>query len=100
MRILGWNYQGICNSSTVRALRAQIKATRPDLVFLSETKANVSRMDYVKRYLKFDNKTVVEAIGSAGGLCMLWKDGLSIKEFKFNKNLIAVKIIDSVFDWL
>lgn len=57
-------------------------------------------MDYVKRYLKFDNKTVVEAKGSAGGLCMLWKDGLSIKEFEFDKNLIAIKVSDSVLDWL
>lgn len=57
-------------------------------------------MDYVKRYLKFDNKTVVEAKGSAGGLCMLWKDGLSIKEFEFNKNFIAIKVSDSVLDWL
>ena len=100
MRILGWNCRSICNSSTVRALGAQIKATRADLVFLSETKANASRMDYVKRYLKFDNMSVVEAKGSAGGLCLLWKNGLTIKEVEFDKNLIAVKVTDSVLDWL
>ena len=98
MRILGWNCRGICNSLIV--LKAQIKSTRPDLVFLFETKANVSRMDDVKRYLKFDNKSVVEAKGSAGGLCLLWKNGLSIKEVEFNKNLITVKVNDFLLDWL
>ena len=55
-------------------------------------------MDYVKRYLKFDNMSVVKAKGSAGGLCLLWKNGLSIKEVEFDKNLIAVKVTDSVLN--
>ena len=69
MRILGWNCRGICNASTVRALWAQIKGTRPEVVFLSETKANINRMEFVKKSIKFENKCVVEAKGSAGGLC-------------------------------
>jgi len=100
MRILGWNCRGICNASTVRALRAQIKGTRPDFIFLSETKADVNCMEYFKSYLKFDNKLVVESKGRAEGLCILWKNGLSIKEIEFDRNLIAVNISDSVTNWL
>ena len=40
------------------------------MVFLSETKANECRMKFVKSFIKFDNKIVVEARGSAGG-CVL-----------------------------
>ena len=70
MRILGWNCRGICHSSTVRALGAQIKEAKPNVVFLSETKANECRMKFVKIFIKFDNKIVVEARGSVGG-CVL-----------------------------
>ena len=76
MKILDWNCQGICNDSTIRALKAQIKGTRLDILFLSETKAKVGHMEYVKSSLKFDHFVVVEAKGKAGGLCMLWKDGI------------------------
>ena len=44
MKILGWNYHGICNAATVRALKAQIKGNSLDIIFLSETKASVSMM--------------------------------------------------------
>ena len=57
-------------------------------------------MEYVKSYLKFDNKLVVESKGRAGGLCILWKNGLSIKEVEFDGNLIAINISDSVTNWL
>ena len=100
MKLLGWNYQDICNASTVRALKAQIKGVRPDLVFLSETKALVSRMDFAKSSIGFDNMLVVEAKGKEGGLYVLWKEGISVKEVEYNKNLIAVIVSDSVCEWL
>lgn len=43
---------------------------------------------------------MVESKGSTGGLCILWKNGMSIKELEFDKNLIAVKISGFVLDWL
>ena len=100
MKLLGWNCRGICNASTVRALKAQIKGVRPDLVFLSETKALVSRMDFVKSSIGFDNMLVVEAKGKEGGLYVLWKEGISVKEVEYNKNLIAVTVSYFVCEWL
>ena len=57
-------------------------------------------MEYVKSYLKFDNKLVVESKGRVGGLCILWTNDLFIKEVEFDGNLIAVNIFDSVTNWL
>ena len=71
MRILGWNCRGIYNASIVRALRAQIKGSKPDFVFLSETKANETRMEEVKNPIGFSGKLVVDAKGKAGGLCLM-----------------------------
>ena len=100
MKFLDWNYQGICNASTIRALKGQIKRARPDLIFLSETKALASRIDFVKSFIRFDNMLVVEASGKAGGLYVLWKDSILINEVEFNKSLIAVLVSDSVCEWL
>ena len=100
MRVLGWNCRGICQAVTVRALAAQIKRARPDVVFLSETKANKNRMDYVKKFVNFDNSCVVEAKGYAGGLCIMWKNGLAIKEVVYDKNLIVVKVADQSVEWM
>ena len=80
MKLLRWNCRGICNASTVQALKAQIKGARPYLAFLSKTKANVSRMEFVRNSIKFDHLFVLEAKGKVGGLYILWKDGLSMKE--------------------
>ena len=70
------------------------------MVFLFETKANANRMEAVKKSLKFDFACVVEDKGSAGGLCMLWKYGVDLKEVEFNKDLIAVKVDDQCVEWL
>ena len=73
---------------------------RPEVVFLSETKADVNRMEFVKNSIKFDNKCVVEAKDSAGDLCIMWKNGLSMDVVEFGKNLIAIKVTDQWMDWL
>lgn len=57
-------------------------------------------MEFIKSSINYDNLLVVEANGKAGGLCMLWKNGLSVKEVEFNKNLIAVMVSDSVCKWI
>ena len=100
MKLLDWNCRGIYNASTIRDLKAQIKGVRPDLIFLSETKALVSRMDFVKSSIGFDNMLVVEAKGKAVGLCVMWKNGFLVREVEYNKNLIAVTVSDSVCEWL
>ena len=61
MRTLGWNCRGICNASTVRALKAQIKGAKPDIIFLSETKAKKSRMVAVMESIGFADLVVVDA---------------------------------------
>lgn len=57
-------------------------------------------MEFVKNSIKFDHILVVEANRKAGGLCIMWKEGLSIREVDFNKDLMAVMVSDSACDWL
>ena len=48
MRTLEWNCRGICNASTTRALKAQIRKTKPNVIFLCEMKENVDCMELMK----------------------------------------------------
>ena len=80
MRILGWNYWGICNASTTRALKAQIRKTKLDIIFLCETKENVDHMELMKGNIHFFfYKEVVEAKGRAKWFCLPWRSDVMWK---------------------
>ena len=100
MKILGWNCRGICNASTVQALRAQINKARQDVIFLSEAKAKEKHMEFVKNSIKFYCKCTMDPKGYASRLCILWKASVNIKEVDFNKNLIAIRVSDAICNWL
>ena len=100
MKVLGWNYHGICNVMTVRALKAHVKRNSPDIIFFSETKASVHRMKLVLKAIKFVDICVVEAKGIASGIYVMWKSSLSIYQVEYNKNLIALKVSDALCNWL
>ncbi|XP_023894711.1 uncharacterized protein LOC112006637 [Quercus suber] len=100
MKTLGCNCRRICNASAVRALKAQIKGSKPNIVFLCETKADIDRIDFVKSSIGFEESIVVESKGSARGLCMMWKAGISAQCVEFNKNLIAIKVSDPICNWI
>lgn len=57
-------------------------------------------MKVVLKAIKFADMCVVEAKGIAGGICVMWKSGLSIHQMEYNKNLIALKVTDAFCDWL
>ena len=59
MKLFSWNCQDIYNASTIQALKAQIKGSSPDLIFLAETKTTVNRMETVRTSIKFNHMFVV-----------------------------------------
>ncbi|XP_023926387.2 uncharacterized protein LOC112037802 [Quercus suber] len=57
-------------------------------------------MDKVMHSVGFSNKVVVNAKGTVGGLCLMWKSSLSVDLVDFNNDIIAVKIYDVVCEWI
>ena len=57
-------------------------------------------MKVVMEKLRFSNRFVIDAKGTAGGLSMMWKSNHIIKVLEYNKNLIAIKVFDLVSDWV
>ena len=77
-----------------------MKGSKPDFVFLSEKKANETRMEEVKNSIGFFGKLVVDAKGKVGGLRLMWKWEVNVEVEEFNKNLLAVKIKEALCEWL
>lgn len=50
--------------------------------------------------IKFSDMCVVEAKGSTGGICVMWKSSLMCQQVEYNKNLIAIKVSDAICSWL
>jgi exonuclease III len=89
MKILAWNCRGLARGPTIRALRALIRAHRPDLLFLSETKVSCSRFQPSLFGLGFSAWFEAPPSGLQGGLYMTWKTGVVVDPICINKNCIS-----------
>ena len=76
----------------VSQLREVVRLHSPELVFLSETKKKKSYLNKVKQWIKFDNVFVMDPVGIAGRLAVLWKKELVIKKILFTSFTIVVLI--------
>ena len=95
MRAMVWNCRDVGSPLTVPQLREVIRLHSPSLVFLSETKKKKNFLNSVKQWIKFDNVFVVDPVGLAGGLAMLWKQELKVKKVLFTSFTIELLIDDS-----
>ncbi|KAA3478879.1 reverse transcriptase [Gossypium australe] len=62
------------------------------MVFLMETKIDKKRMEKVRRKCGFMNGFEVEAEGSSGGLCLAWKEEITVTLRSFSRNHIDVMV--------
>lgn len=60
-------------------MKSLVRRHHPSCIFLCETKSNRNRLERVCRRLGFHNAEIVEAKGSAGGLCLMWTDDYNIR---------------------
>ena len=51
---------------------------KPILVFLSETKASLSKMKGFQNKIEYTEGIIVPSDGQSGGLAMIWKKGMAI----------------------
>jgi hypothetical protein len=65
--------------STVHELCRMVRAKRPNLIFLMETKLRKNKMEMVRTKIGFDNLFIVESVGKSGGLALLWEDGCEVE---------------------
>ena len=68
MRAISWNYQGLGNPRSVRALHDLVRCWNPKIVFLMETKSKKNRMERIKNRFGFSNGLIMPSVGRSGGI--------------------------------
>lgn len=58
-------------------------------MFLAEAKVKIARFERIKRSIDFVGFHCVEAVCKAGGLAVLWKQGVKLEVVSANKNVVA-----------
>jgi hypothetical protein len=81
--------RGLARGPTIQALRALIRAHRPDLLFLSEIKVACSHFQPSLLGLGFSTWFEAPPSGLQGGLYMTWKHGVDVEPVRINKNCIS-----------
>lgn len=64
---------------------------KPNLVFLMETKNKEEVVNRVRKSLYFQNMAVVNPVGIAGGLAILWNEDVKIKVEESSQALFNLK---------
>ena len=66
----------------------------PSLVFLLEIQNKKSVLNSVKQKIKFDHLFIMDPVGMAGGLALMWKKKVSVKKVLFTSFTIELLIVD------
>nr|POE55621.1 hypothetical protein CFP56_77036 [Quercus suber] len=82
MKLLAWNCKGLGNQLAIQELVDIVQAQDPMVVFLSETLSNREQMVRIKEKLEFDDLFIVPNDGRGGGLALLWKGSIKVKDKK------------------
>lgn len=77
--LISWNYQGLENFLSVKALEKVINKEDSIIVFLMETKSNTEGMKLVKEKCNMKHGLIVPSEGKSGGLALLWKEGITVE---------------------
>lgn len=100
MNTLSWNCRGMGLPQKVQFLVDVIRQEQPMVLFLCETMAKRSRMEWVKQKLGFEGLITVDPIGKSGGLALMWKEKEQVEVRSYSKNHIDVKITsEDMYVW-
>ncbi|KAK9984687.1 hypothetical protein SO802_034212 [Lithocarpus litseifolius] len=94
MSISSWNCRGLGDSRAVLMLTKMVRDEAPLLVFLAETKVDISFMKKVQAKLEYTQGVIVPSDGRSGGLAMMWKEGSHVEVHKYSHSHIDVIIFD------
>ncbi|XP_026440651.1 uncharacterized protein LOC113339624 [Papaver somniferum] len=92
MKIVSWNVQGIANNFTKQQFQNLVKTQNSDFIFLCETKIDESRMMLIAQYVHYYNFACIDREGMAGGLVLMWKDGIDVEVIGCENNIIHALI--------
>ncbi|XP_026392474.1 uncharacterized protein LOC113287838 isoform X2 [Papaver somniferum] len=97
MKLLSCNVQGIGTPLTKDHLQYLCQLYNPDIVFLAETKAPLSRMDLFFKKSKFHDWFIIPSVGIAKGLAIAWHNIIDMKLVCLHNN-IDMKLVSTKYN--
>lgn len=94
MKVMAWNCRGAGSSLTFPCAKEVIRLHSPSIVFLCETKNSSKYMRRFMRKMGYDDIAVVDPVGKAGGLAVMWKHDIQIENVLCTECSIEIKILD------
>lgn len=83
MRVMHWNCQGLKrNPLTIPYLKDIRKSSKPDVLFLTETKNGIKYVKSIGTELGYAHSYVLPSEGLRGGLAIFWEDHISLSFMK------------------
>lgn len=79
MSLISWNYRGLGNLQSVKAVEKVINKEDPIIVFLMETKLNKEWMSNIMDKCNMKHGLIVPSEGKSGGLALLWKERVTME---------------------
>lgn len=73
MIIISWNIRGLNSKGKQIYMKEKLKKDRPSIMILQETKITMQQMEGIIKNSKLQYEVMgQDAIGSAGGIAILW----------------------------
>jgi exonuclease III len=94
MKIFTWNCLGLGQPRTVQELERLLRAHRPQLLFLFETRHNKATLDSLHWRLGLKHCVSFIDEGKGGGVALFWDKSIEVELFKINSRVIDVMIHD------
>jgi hypothetical protein len=94
MKIFAWNCRGLGQPRTVQDLERLLRAHRPKLLFLSETRHNKVALDSLRWRLGLKHCVSFIDEGKGGGVALFWDESIDVELLKINSRVIDVMIHD------
>ena len=92
MKIFVWNAQGLGSPRAFNILRCHKQDNNPEMMFLMQTRYQVTKLENWKLKLGFQRKLVVNSVGNAGGLCLFCSDEMDVELLSYSQAHIDVRI--------
>ncbi|KAI8023817.1 hypothetical protein LOK49_LG03G00556 [Camellia lanceoleosa] len=99
LRILFWNCRGADNNNFKRNLTEIVRAHKPEILILMETKVPFSKMGNFFNRLGFTASTIVDPIGRVGGIWIVWDTSqVNVRASSVNSQAIHATIHKEDYD--